>query len=112
MPAYKAALGRRSRGKSQRQRDSLPPSVRTADPTRDLGVEETILIGLVALNAERAAEERRGLVRWLRPDFQNPGGAGTVQAEADLATVTQPPPVPAPLGPRPCPSRFRPCARP
>ena len=28
----------------------------------------------MALNAERAAEERRGLVRWLRPDFQNPGG--------------------------------------
>jgi len=27
---------------------------------------------LVALNAERAAEEKRGLVRWLRPEFQNP----------------------------------------
>ena len=24
-----------------------------------------------ALNAERAAEEQRGLIRWLRPDFQN-----------------------------------------
>jgi hypothetical protein len=29
----------------------------------------------VALNAERAAEEARGLVRWLRPEFQNPAGA-------------------------------------
>ena len=37
--------------------------------------DEQILERLVALNAERAAEERRGLVRWLRPDFQNPSGA-------------------------------------
>lgn len=36
--------------------------------------DEQILERLVALNAERAAEERRGLVRWLRPEFQNPGG--------------------------------------
>ncbi len=36
--------------------------------------DEQILERLVALNAERAAEERRGLVRWLRPEFQNPQG--------------------------------------
>jgi len=29
---------------------------------------------LVALNHERAEEERRGIIRWLRPDFQNPTG--------------------------------------
>jgi hypothetical protein len=40
---------------------------------RDL-TDEQILVRLVALNAERAEEERSGLVRWLRPDFQNPGG--------------------------------------
>jgi hypothetical protein len=34
--------------------------------------DDEILERLVALNAERAAEEARGLVRWLRPDFQNP----------------------------------------
>jgi hypothetical protein len=34
---------------------------------------------LVALNAERAKEEASGLVRWLRPDYQNPGGAQTQQ---------------------------------
>jgi len=28
----------------------------------------------VALNAERAAEEKRGIIRWLRPEFQNPQG--------------------------------------
>ena len=38
--------------------------------------EEEILHRLVALNAERAAEERRGRVRWLRPAYQNPEGVG------------------------------------
>jgi hypothetical protein len=28
----------------------------------------------VALNHERSEEERRGIVRWLRPEFQNPSG--------------------------------------
>jgi hypothetical protein len=44
--------------------------------------DEEILARLVALNRERAAEERAGLVRWLRPEFQNPQGA----AQASLAT--------------------------
>ena len=35
-------------------------------PLRD----EEILTRLVALNAERAAEEARGLIRWLRPEYQ------------------------------------------
>jgi acyl-CoA reductase-like NAD-dependent aldehyde dehydrogenase len=39
----------------------------------------------VALNAERAAEENRGLIRWLRPEFQNPQGAN-VQKSAKPAT--------------------------
>lgn len=34
--------------------------------------DEAILERLIALNAERAVEEARGQVRWLRPDFQNP----------------------------------------
>ncbi|MCQ8783112.1 class I SAM-dependent DNA methyltransferase [Mangrovibrevibacter kandeliae] len=34
--------------------------------------EEELLTRLVALNQERAAEEARGLVRWLRPDYQIP----------------------------------------
>ena len=34
--------------------------------------DEEILERLVAHNAERAAEEQRGLIRWLRPEFQNP----------------------------------------
>ncbi|MCP5390313.1 MAG: class I SAM-dependent DNA methyltransferase [Sphingomonadaceae bacterium] len=34
--------------------------------------DEEILTRLVALNKERAAEEARGLIRWLRPEYQNP----------------------------------------
>lgn len=47
--------------------------------------DEEILERLVALNAERAAEEERGLIRWLRPEFQNPaGGKGAVQKQLDV----------------------------
>ncbi len=34
--------------------------------------EEELLTRLVALNHERAAEEKKGLIRWLRPEYQNP----------------------------------------
>lgn len=34
--------------------------------------EEELLTRLVALNHERVAEEKRGVVRWLRPDYQIP----------------------------------------
>ena len=47
--------------------------------------DEEILCNLVALNRERAKEEEAGLVRWLRPDYQNPSGA-TVTAELGLET--------------------------
>jgi len=36
--------------------------------------DEAILEQLVALNKERAEEEQNGLVRWLRPEYQNPSG--------------------------------------
>jgi hypothetical protein len=51
--------------------------------------DEQILERLVALNAERAAEERRGLIRWLRPAFQNPTGAKAATQEK-LATTDEP----------------------
>ena len=48
--------------------------------------DEEILIRLVDLNRERAAEEARGLVRWLRPEYQNPAGhaAKGEQAQMDV----------------------------
>lgn len=49
--------------------------------------DEAILERLVALNAERAAEEARGQIRWLRPEFQNPEAtAQSEQAEFDTDT--------------------------
>jgi len=48
--------------------------------------DEQILERLVALNHERAEEEKRGLIRCLRPEFQNPsGGKPSVQPELELA---------------------------
>lgn len=54
--------------------------------------DEQVLEKLVALNAERAAEEAAGHVRWLRPDYQIPrfakGAAAPKSGELDLgATV-------------------------
>ena len=47
--------------------------------------DEEILERLVALNHERAEEEKQGLIRWLRPEFQNPsGGKAAVQTELAL----------------------------
>lgn len=47
--------------------------------------DEEILERLVALNHERAEEEKQGLIRWLRPEFQNPArGKQAVQTELEL----------------------------
>jgi hypothetical protein len=51
-------------------------------PAEQAEAEEELLSRLVALNAERAAEEARGIVRWLRPDFQNPQGQPAPPAAA------------------------------
>jgi hypothetical protein len=49
--------------------------------------DEEILQRLVALNAERAREEQAGLIRWLRPDYQQPAA---VQTKLGLAATEQP----------------------
>jgi hypothetical protein len=50
--------------------------------------DEEILERLVALNRQRAAEERNGIIRWLRPEFQNPqGSAQAALATADASTA-------------------------
>ena len=82
------------------------PSGRSAIPG-----EEDVLQRLVDLNTERAAEERRGLIRWLRPEFQNPGqqptGADQVQAEADLTAATPAASGPKPDWPKTLPDQFQ-----
>ena len=52
--------------------------------------EETILTRLVALNKERAAEEARGLVRYLRPDFQDPGYRAPSATTMDFGEAAAP----------------------
>ncbi|TXJ08788.1 MAG: class I SAM-dependent DNA methyltransferase [Afipia sp.] len=44
--------------------------------------DNDILARLVALNKERAEEEKRGLVRWLRPDYQIPRFSKTLDKQA------------------------------
>lgn len=69
---------------------TTPSQYKTDD---QLAAEEELLTRLVALNQERAAEEARGLVRWLRPDYQIPklghkvARPDGVQQEADLAIL-------------------------
>ena len=43
--------------------------------------DDEILHRLVDLNRERATEEARGLVRWLRPGYQNPAGRTVTKGE-------------------------------
>jgi len=38
-------------------------------------LDDALLERLVGLNAERTAEEQRGLIRWLRPEFQIPASS-------------------------------------
>lgn len=45
--------------------------------------DEGILTRVVALNAERVAEEARGKIRWLRPEFQAPAQQGITLKPAD-----------------------------
>ena len=64
--------------------DSTPgaalPSVAGAGVT--VSLSEEILTRLVALNSERAREEAKGQIRWLRPAYQNP------QAQLPATTET------------------------
>jgi hypothetical protein len=53
--------------------------------------DEQILENLVALNAERAAEERNGHIRWLRPEYQAPNEVQTQQVTLEgLITPEEP----------------------
>ncbi|WP_257313890.1 DNA methyltransferase [Geothrix fuzhouensis] len=68
-----------------------------------------ILERLVALNKERAAEEARGLVRWLRPEYQAPEAAQAaakpmLEEERALASEAN---VPLALEPQPWPKGLK-----
>ncbi len=77
--------------------------------------EDLILERLVALNAERAAEERRGRVRWLRPEFQNPHGTAdtaAVHPETASAPAASPTGATSPADPPVDAARATPVPRP
>jgi len=65
-------------------------------PEAQTEAEEELLCRLVALNSERAAEEARGHVRWLRPEYQNPSAAVAPElSKAELDDTTDFESVPA-----------------
>jgi hypothetical protein len=61
--------------------------------------DDEILVRLVALNRERAEEEKSGLIRWLRPEFQNPGGPKPPAARQSSLLADEPEAVAAPATP-------------
>jgi hypothetical protein len=63
--------------------------------------DEDILMRLVDLNKERAAEEATGHIRWLRPDYQNPTGVQVEKgktADMDLGVIAKVEKAPWPKG--------------
>ncbi|MGQ7269970.1 class I SAM-dependent DNA methyltransferase [Marinobacter sp. V034] len=58
---------------------TTPLPEKSADQTE---AEEELLMRLVDLNKQRAEEESRGIIRWLRPEYQAPNA---VQAEVEIA---------------------------
>ncbi|MGM0517853.1 MAG: DNA methyltransferase [Pseudomonadota bacterium] len=58
-------------------------------PAEQAEAEEGLLTRLVDLNTQRAAEEARGHIRWLRPDYQAPDATQTA-AELEQAEETAP----------------------
>lgn len=60
---------------------TLPSEHKSPEQER---AEEELLTRLVALNHERAEEEKRGVVRWLRPDYQIPRLAAKIPKAAKL----------------------------
>jgi hypothetical protein len=56
-------------------------------PVEQVEVEDELLSRLVALNTERSAEERRGNIGWLRPDYQNPDNVMAQQDDIVGTTI-------------------------
>ena len=69
--------------------DDLDAAVLQAYGWTDRPDAQELLVRLVALNARRAAEERTGTVRWLRPEFQNPSVPVTSDVPSNQALATR-----------------------
>jgi hypothetical protein len=121
LPAYRAVLAaiRAGRDLTPQERDIHDAGqvsiLRTLHDRLDAAVaaaygwpadlaQSDILARLVALNAERRAEEESGLVRWLRPDFQAPEAAP--RAAQPRLGIVQPETAEAPAWPRRAPEQY------
>ncbi|WP_018174293.1 DNA methyltransferase [Thioalkalivibrio sp. ALJ9] len=77
-------------------------------PADQAEAEEELLSRLVALNAERAAEEAQGHIRWLRPDYQAPEATqttATLDAKPEAAADTTTEPAKKPTWPKSMPDQ-------
>lgn len=52
-------------------------------------LSEEVLSNLVTLNVQRASEEEAGMIRWLRPELQNPEGRSSSTAKGLNLDVTE-----------------------
>ena len=68
-------------------------------------LKQTILEKLVALNLERAEEEKNGLIRWLRPEYQAPDQV-TTQKEIEGIELEEKPVI-VPIEPQKFPTKFK-----
>jgi len=64
-------------------------------PTAE-ALEQQLLTRLVTLNHERAAEEQRGHIRYLRPDYQAPGTATTASHQPEIGLTGEDDDAPTP----------------
>ena len=62
------------------QADATEEGLREAIAEFEEELDQEILTRVVALNAERAAEEAQGIIRYLRPEYQNRTGQGGASA--------------------------------
>jgi hypothetical protein len=74
------------------QIEATPDGFGSAVTAFERELDQEILRRLVALNAERAAEESAGTIRWLRPDYQNPTGTQNTQPALALTKDAKPKP--------------------
>ena len=74
--------------------DDLDAAVAEAYGLPADATDDAIVTHLVTLNAQRTAEESRGTIRYLRPEFQNPESSGRL-GQPSLPSENLPPVEPA-----------------
>jgi hypothetical protein len=70
------------------QLDAEPGELDKVIREHEEALEQVLLTRLVSLNHQRAAEEKKGLIRWLRPEYQAPTSPVARQTAIDLPSET------------------------